>query len=100
LSQEEAKYGRAMTAEDWSPDPDYAQYPDHDLRDVPLVILEAGRAYMRLAATYKDVDEEFAEPIADAVIATVLPLIRNWLSGEGRPHPPAMDIPDGPVPSE
>jgi hypothetical protein len=34
----------AVTNDDWKPDPDYAKYPDHDLHDVPLVVLEAGRA--------------------------------------------------------
>ena len=83
--REGGRYGLGVSAEDWRPDPGYAKYPDHDLRDVPLVILEAGRAYMRMAATYNDVDEEFAEPLADAVIGEVLPLIRRWLSGES-PH--------------
>lgn len=69
-----------MTVRDWSPDPSYAEYPHHDLREVPLVVLEKARAYMRLAATYNDVDEDLAESIADAVIAEVLPLIREWIS--------------------
>lgn len=86
-----------MPAQDWSPDPRYAEYPGHDLHDVPLVVLEAGRACLRLAATYKDVDDDLAEPIADAVIMKVLPVIRDWLSSEGRP---AATRPDDPTPPE
>ncbi|MBB4692604.1 hypothetical protein [Paractinoplanes abujensis] len=74
-----------MPADDWRSDPSYADYPAHDLHGVPLAILEAARAYMRIAAEYNDVSEEFAEPLADGVVREVLPLIRAWLSGADRP---------------
>jgi hypothetical protein len=73
---------RHMTEDRWAPDPAYAKYPDHDLHDVPLVVLEAARAYMRQAASWKDVDEEDAEPLADAVIAAALPVVREWLRSQ------------------
>jgi hypothetical protein len=88
-----------MDAQNWSPDPEYAKYPDHDLHDVPLVVLEAARAYMRLAATYNDVDKDLAEPIADSVIAKAMPLIREWLSSDGRPRPAATTRPNDSIPS-
>ncbi len=81
-----------MTAYDWSPDPDYAKYPDHDLRDVPLVILEAGRAYMRSAASLGDVAEEDAQPLADAVIGAALPFIREWKLVADRSPDSSADI--------
>jgi hypothetical protein len=80
-----------MSAYDWSPDPDYAKHPSHDLRDVPLVILEAGRAYMRLAASLGDVAEDDAEPLADAVIGAALPFIREWKSAANRPPDPSAN---------
>jgi hypothetical protein len=69
----------AVAIDDWKPDPDYAKYPDHDLHEVPLVVLEAGRAYMRLAASLGDVAQDDAEPLADSVIGAALPLIHEWL---------------------
>jgi hypothetical protein len=68
-----------MSDDRWAPDPDYAMYPTHGLRDVPLVVLEAARDYMRLAADYGDVAEELAQPLGDAVVDAVMPLIREWL---------------------
>jgi hypothetical protein len=71
-----------MTDDGWAPDLEYAKYADHDLHDVPLVVLEAARTYMRQAASLGDVAEEDAEPLADAVIAAALPIVRQWLRGQ------------------
>jgi hypothetical protein len=68
-----------MNEDRWGPDPEYAQYPDHSLHDVPLVVLEAARDVMREAAGLRDVDADLAEPLADAVIMSALPLLRQWL---------------------
>ena len=68
---------RFMTDDGWAPDPEYAKYPDHDLHDVSLVVLEAERAYIRQAASLGDVAENDAEPLADAVIAAALPVVRQ-----------------------
>jgi hypothetical protein len=83
-----------VTAFDGKPDPEYAKYPDHDLHDVPLVVLEAGRAYMRLAASVGDVAEDDAEPLADSVIAAALPVIREWMHAVNRsPNSSKNDTP-------
>lgn len=70
---------RVVTTDGWEPDQEYAKFPNHDLHDVPLVVLEAGRAYMRLAASLGDVADDDAQPLADAVIAAALPLMREWM---------------------
>lgn len=71
-----------MVNDDWVADPRYASYPDHGLHDVPLVVLEAGRACMRQAAHLGDVAEDDAEPLADAVIMAALPIVRRWLRSQ------------------
>jgi len=65
--------------ERWQPDPRYAEYPEHGLHDVPLALLEAGRAAMAEAARYGDVDPELADALADAVVMAVMPAARAWL---------------------
>jgi hypothetical protein len=49
----------------------YSDYPDHPLAHVSQNILNIARGVLDGAALYKDVDEEFAHPIADAVIAAI-----------------------------
>ncbi|WP_157748178.1 hypothetical protein [Micromonospora echinaurantiaca] len=68
-----------MTEDGWAPDPEYAKHPDHDLHDVPLVVLEAARTYMRQVASLGDVAEDDVKPLADAVIAAATPVVRQWL---------------------
>ena len=66
----------------------------HDLHDVPLVVLEAGRAYMRLAASVGVVAEVDAVPLADSVIAAALPVIREWMHAVNRsPNSSKNDTP-------
>lgn len=55
---------------------DYANYPSHPLYNVPEEILDAARQELRGAAFCGDVDSDLADPIADAVVMSLLP----WLS--------------------
>jgi hypothetical protein len=55
-----------VTTYGWEPDQEYAKFPDHDLHDVPLVVLEAGRAYMRLTASLGDGSGAVAERASSA----------------------------------
>ncbi|MET8837999.1 hypothetical protein ABZV78_29375 [Micromonospora sp. NPDC004540] len=71
-----------MTDDGWAPDPEYAKYPDHDLHDVPLIVLEAARTYMRQVGSLGDVAEDDAGPLADAVIAAAMPVVRQWLRSQ------------------
>lgn len=56
----------------------YDDYPDHPLHGIDNKILEAARRVMRDAVTWKDVDPEMAEPLADAVVMNLLP----WIQGD------------------
>lgn len=47
----------------------YAHIPDHPLQHVPQSTLDVARAVLADAATWKDVDSDQADPIADAVVA-------------------------------
>lgn len=49
----------------------YSDYPGHALEHVPQEVLDAARAVMADAVTWKDVDPDQAEPIADAVVAAI-----------------------------
>lgn len=50
---------------------DYRTYPDHPLYGINKEILDCAREVTRHAAMWKDVDEDMADPIADAIIASL-----------------------------
>lgn len=54
---------------------EYAPFPNHPLRPVPQVVLDAARSALDGAVEWKDVDPDMAHPIADAVVVALLP----WL---------------------
>lgn len=58
----------------------YDRYPEHPLHGVPAEVLAAARSAASDAATWKDIDFTDIEPVADAVIATALQSIREWLA--------------------
>lgn len=57
----------------------YDEFPDHPLHGVPQAVLDAARAQVASAVAYNDVDAQIADPLADAVVAALLP----WLDFEG-----------------
>lgn len=56
--------------------PDYAKYPDHPLCGVPQEILDAAREVLDGAVVWKDIADEHAHPLADAVVMNLLPWLR------------------------
>ncbi len=51
----------------------------HPLARVPQHVLDAARAVMASGVETKDVDPEVADPLADAVIAAIVPFVPQWL---------------------
>jgi hypothetical protein len=69
----------ARSAQAGTPHPDPANTyddPDDPVHGVPRTVLEAAREVLRQAAVWRDVDPEYAEPIADAVVMALLPWFR------------------------
>ena len=50
--------------------------PAHPLHGVPKEILAAAREEMQGAAVWKDVAEDMVEPLADAIVMSLLPWLR------------------------
>jgi hypothetical protein len=62
------------------PSDDYAQYPHHPLYGVPDTVLIAAREQMKTCVRWDGLDPEQVNPIADAMVAAVLPPMREWLT--------------------
>lgn len=54
----------------------YDAFPDHPLCGVPDEILAAARQELSSAAVWGDVRDDMVEPLADAVVMSLLPWLR------------------------
>ena len=65
-----------------SANPYYNEFPQHPLHNVPQVVLDEVRAYMRDCIRIKDLHTDFPDEIADALVAVAGRHVPAWEVGE------------------